>query len=72
MLTGGSRTPNGYGVLQRLPRLRRLCSEQLQTLPACLSRLTGLEELQFERAPRGDSAAQLDAVLQELTGLTSL
>ena len=69
MLEDCGALPGSYGVLERLPRLRRLACKRLSSLPACLSRLTGLEELLLVCI---QDETGLDAALQRKTGLTSL
>lgn len=64
----GSWVEDGFGALQRLPRLRHL---RLPHLPPCLSRLTGLEELLVGSTEDEDTDA-LEAALRPLTRLTSL
>ena len=71
VLAGGNRRAGSHGVLQRLPRLRRLHCLRTARLPACLSRLTGLEELLL-RAVGDAPAAALEQALRALTNLTSL
>ena len=56
-------------ALLRLPRLRRLHLKYCPRVPACLGRLSQLEELHLYRLA---DAAGVDAALRPLTGLTSL
>lgn len=64
--------PSGYGVLEQLPRLQRLHCQQVGRLPACLSRLTGLDDLSIDIGEYTQAEDALEAALQPLTGLTSL
>ena len=56
-------------IMLRLPRLRRLHLKYCPRVPACLGRLSQLEELHLYRLA---DAAGVDAALRPLTGLTSL
>lgn len=70
ILRSSGQSADGYGALERLPRLRRLHCVGFGHLPACLSRLTELEELKL--ASCRAEVASIDAALQPLTRLTSL
>lgn len=74
VLRYGYPDPDVYGALERLPRLRRLHIKEQDCVPACLSSLTGLEELVLDSLSEVTDAmaAELDAALRPLTGLTSL
>lgn len=72
VLQHGAQDPGAYGVLERLPCLRRLHLNEQFHVPACLPRLTGLEELLLASIWKGTGGDKLDPALRSLTELTSL
>lgn len=70
-LTGANNTTAGAGIVDQLPRLRRLHLKKLPVLPEWLPGCQALEELVLNSV-RNCDADSLDAALRELTGLTKL
>ncbi|KAL4458279.1 hypothetical protein ABPG75_013144 [Micractinium tetrahymenae] len=61
-----SAAPGAYGVLLKLPALRRLSLTECEHVPSCLSGLTTLETLAIDHTPshdHGEAADELGAAL---------